>query len=116
LEEEREVETQQDMFGYLANLPLINSVSWKRKGGDIKQIINLIVCTKSISYLIVPLYYFRKTKGKYIFLSCKCIMSSNAHNYTDKEEFFFKMGKKKSTTNFSVSEQTANMSQSFPQF
>jgi hypothetical protein len=32
LEEERVVETQQDMFGYLADLPLINSLSWKRKG------------------------------------------------------------------------------------
>jgi hypothetical protein len=32
LEEERAVETQQDMVGYLADLPLINSVYWKRKG------------------------------------------------------------------------------------
>jgi hypothetical protein len=33
LEEERVGETQEDMFGYLADLRLINSVSWKRKGG-----------------------------------------------------------------------------------
>jgi hypothetical protein len=26
------LEAPQDMFGYLANLPLINSVYWKRKG------------------------------------------------------------------------------------
>jgi hypothetical protein len=32
LEEERVLVTQQDMFGYLADLPLKNSVSWKRKG------------------------------------------------------------------------------------
>jgi hypothetical protein len=32
LEDERVVETHQDMFGYLADLSLMNPIHWKRKG------------------------------------------------------------------------------------
>ena len=35
----------------------------KEERGDIKQIINLIVCTKSISYLIVSALLFSENKG-----------------------------------------------------